>query len=350
MTATEQGAPKPPRDFVYIKPTRKRLSEYEAVTCYTQPDPEAFDKEGWFLRSAEGRTAWERSSTRLVHPHWFDFRDPAAMWQRTYVRMQAEQERTIESVTESAVHDGALAAIDPRWLHDVLAVHFRTWSYLEYGLFRAFATAQREALSDTLGNVLCFEAFDRVRMAQGIVLFLMDLEGAVDGFVDEGAKEHWLKDESYQPTREVVERLVAFEDWAELAVVTNLIFDPLVSEVGLSQVVRRYGPFFGDFVTPMMVTTAERDRRRNRAWTEELVRMVTAEDVPAAADNRTIVQGWFDTWTPMVERAARAMATCHDLVPGASGDADAAVARARSLQRQVVTDLGFRVPDLVASS
>jgi len=71
-----------PRDFNYIKSKGRRLSEYEAVTCYTQPDPGAFDVEGWFLLGPgpEYRTAWRRESTKLVYPHWFDFRDPGMQW------------------------------------------------------------------------------------------------------------------------------------------------------------------------------------------------------------------------------------------------------------------------------
>ena len=46
-----------PRDFNYIKPRKRRLSEYEAVSCYTQPDPKVFDRQGWYLLTAEGRTA-----------------------------------------------------------------------------------------------------------------------------------------------------------------------------------------------------------------------------------------------------------------------------------------------------
>lgn len=339
MTAVKEGAT--PRDLNYIKPTRRRLSDYEAVTCYTQPDPEAFDKEGWFLRTTEGRTAWVRESTKLVHPHWFDFRDPASHWQRTYVRMQAEQERSIERITEDSAACGALAAMDPGWVRDVIGLHYRVWSYLEYGLFRAFATAQREALSDTLGNALCFEGFDRMRHAQAIVLYLMDMEAAIEGFVDAGAKQHWLDDAAYQPARELVERLIAFDDWAELAVVTNLIFDPLVSEVGLSQLVRRAAPFHGDFVTPMIVTTTERDRRRNLAWTQALVRMVTAEGLEPASANRDRIQGWVDEWTPAVRRAARAMADRYQLPPKADVDAEEVLAAAEAGQDALVTDLGF---------
>lgn len=338
IPATEAAAP---RDFVYIKPRRRRLSDYEAVTCYTQPDPEAFDKEGWFLRTTEGRTAWMRESTRLEYPHWFDFRDPASHWYRTYVRMQADQERSIERVTEDAVLAGTFNHVDRTWLHEVLGVHYRVWSYVEYGLFRAFGTAQREALSDTLGNAFCFEAFDRTRHAQDIVLYLMDIETAVDHYRDHGAKDHWLSDDVYQPTRAIVERLIAFDDWAELAVVTNLVLDPIIAEVAVSQLVRRFGPFHGDFVTPTIVTTTERDRRRNRQWTEELVRMVTGENAPAAEANRRVIQGWLDRWTPDVQAAARALAPCYDVPPIQVAEFAPSLAAALEMQAGIVADLGF---------
>ena len=312
MTAT----PKPPRDFTYIKPMGRRLSEYEAVTCYAQPDPTAFDKEGWFLRTAEGRVAWEQSSTELVHPHWFDFRDPARQWQRTYVRMQAEQERSIERLCQDAARNGAFADIDPVWLETIIARHYRVWSYFEYALFRAFAPAQREALSDTLGNVLCFEAVDRIRHAQAIVIYLMDIEDNVDGFIDKGSKDIWLNDPIYQPLRALAEKLMLETvDWAEVGVVTNLVVDPIVSAIGLSQLVRRFAPFHGDTITPFIVGTVERDRQRNRDWAEELVRMVTGADIPEAEANLIVVQRWIDKWTPLAMAAARALAPLYDRPP-----------------------------------
>ncbi len=309
-------APKPRRDFTYIKPMGKRLSEYEAVTCYAQPDPSAFDKEGWFLRTSEGRVAWEQSSTALKHPHWFDFRDPARHWQRTYVRMQAEQERSIERACEDAARSGAFKDIDPVWLQKILGVHYRVWSYFEYAVFRAFAPAQREALSDTLGNVLCFEAFDRMRHAQAIVIYLMDLEDNIEGFHDGGSKEVWLKDPVYQPLRELAEKLMLeTPDWAEVGVVTNLIIDPIVSALGLSQLVRRFAPFHGDTVTPFIIGTVERDRERNRAWADSFVGLVTGPDVPEAEANLIVIQGWIDKWTPLALEAADALAPIFEEAP-----------------------------------
>lgn len=350
MTSVSQppasSGAKPPRDFTYIRPRGRRLSEYEAVTCYTQPDPSVFDKEGWFLRTTEGRPAWIAESTKLSHPHWFDFRDPASHWQRTYVRMQAEQERSIARVCEDAAEGGAFAGFDPTWTGEVIAGHYRIWSFFEYGLFRAFAQAQREALSDTLGNALAFEAVDRIRHAQAVVIYLMDLEDNVEGLVDHGAKERWLTDPVYQPLRSLAEHLIALPDWAELAVVTNLLIDPIVTEIGLSQLIRRFGPFHGDQVTPFIVSTAERDRRRNLAWTAELVRMVTAESLDAADANRATIQGWLDAWYPVVLDTVQSLAPTYALPPIQVTTFDEALAGACARQRAIVEPLGLRIKEL----
>jgi Methane/Phenol/Alkene Hydroxylase len=333
-----------PRDHAYIRPRGRRLSEYEAVTCYTQPGPDAFDIEGWFTLGPgpEHRPAWRAESTRLRHPHWWDFRDPAQQWQRTYVRMQAEQERSIERVTEDAARAGAFADMDPAWLEQVVAGHYRIWSFFEYALFRAFAVASREALSDTLGNALCFQAFDHMRHAQDVVLYLMVLEENVEGFRDQGAKQRWLSDATYQPMRALAERLMlGTDDWAELAVAVNLVVAPILSEVGLSQLVRRPGPFCGDSVTPFVVGTAERDRRRNLGYTEELVRMVTDERVEAHGENRGVLTEWVRRWTPETLAATEALRPLFDLPAAARVGFDAALEIALRSQRSLTEALGL---------
>jgi methane monooxygenase component A beta chain/propane monooxygenase small subunit len=330
-----------PRDFTYIKPRKRRISEYEAVTCYMQPDPDVFDKGGWPLLTREGRPAWVRESTRLRHPHWFDFRDPAALWQRPYVRMQAEQERAIERSLEDAAKAGSFRDFDRTWVRELLGGHYRVWSYFEYGLFRAFAPAQREALADTIGNALCFESADRVRHAQAIVLYMMDLEANVEGFRDQGSKDRWIGDARYQPARRLVEQLAALEDWAELAVVVNLVVDPILSEVAVSQLVRRPAPLHGDGVTPLLVMTTERDRRRNQAWTEELVRTIIDSTVPAAGANREVMREWLERWTPRVVEAMEALAPMFETLPIKLANFRDVCGEARRRQTELVTSLGL---------
>jgi methane monooxygenase component A beta chain/propane monooxygenase small subunit len=309
-------APAPPRDFTYINSVRRRPSEYEAVNLHCQPDARG----GWDIDPGlvidNGRIAWELSSTKLDHPDWYAFRDPAQLWQRSYVKQQAEQERSIERTCEDAIAGGTLADVDPAWLNEILGGHYRVWSFAEWGLFRASFTAARETLSDSLSAVFTFQAFDRLRHAQDVVWWTLALEKSVPGFSDAGAKDQWLSAPEYQPMRRVVEEIMhATDDWAEVAVAINLVFDPIVGEVGLSRLVSRLGGRHGDSVTPMIVRTAERDRRRNQAWTQALVTLVTADDVPAASENRAVIAEWIAAWTPKAIEAAQALSVVYDRIP-----------------------------------
>jgi Methane/Phenol/Toluene Hydroxylase len=330
-----------PRDFNYIKSRKRRLSEYEAVSCYTQPDPKVFDRQGWYLLTAEGRAAWRPESTHLHHPHWFDFRDPSGLWQRYYVKLQAEQERSIERSVEDAAIAGILREFDSVWLNEMIGIHYRVWSFFEYGLFRAFSRAQREALSDTLGNALCFEAVDRIRHAQSTVLYLMEFEAQVEGFKDHASKDHWLGDPIYQPLRRLVELLMVTDDWAEIAFAVNLVIDPITTEIGISRLIRHHAPAHGDPTTPMIILTTERDRRRNQAWTEELVRMTTATSLPSAGNNRIIFRSWIERWTPLAIAAAKAFASVYDRLPSRSRPIDEDLAIACSAQAKRLNDLGI---------
>jgi hypothetical protein len=331
----------PPRDFTYIKTRKARLSEYEAVNCFAQPDPDVLGPEGWFLRTAEGRPLWLRDSTRLEHPRWFDFRDPAGLWQRTYVKLQAEQERAVELAVEGGVTAGVFTDVNSVWLRELLGRHYRVWTYFEYGVFRACAQAQREALSDTLGGVLCFEAVDRMRHAQDIILYLMNVEKAVAGFADDGAKAEWLNEPLYQPARKMTEEIMALNDWGELAVAVNLVIDPLFSEVGLSQLIRRSAPYHGDSITPMLVLCAERDRQRNLAWTVELVKMVTAPELEQCEQNRRTIQDWIVRWSPLALQATEALAPVFERVPTKAVQFSDALRLARELQAGTLSQLGF---------
>jgi hypothetical protein len=311
-----------PRDLTYIKPRRRRLTEYEAVTCFTQPDPSAYDQEGWFLLREDGRPAWRKESTALRHHDWYSYRDPSSLWQRTYVRLQAEQERAIERLTEDMASSQGLSDVDPHWLLDIIGSHYGVWSFFEYGMFRVFARAQREALSDTLGTALCFESMDRIRHAQAIVLYVMDLQNAGLSVGENSAKERWTLEPAYQPLRRLTEELMATADWAEVSVAVNLIVDPIVSEIGMSQMVRRCGVLHGDVVSPVIATTAERDRRRNSTWTEELIRMVLDERCEFAGANRAVLQGWADQWLPKAREAAGALREIYQRIPRRPGDFD----------------------------
>lgn len=335
------SAAKPPRDFSYINARRKRPSEYEAVNLHIQPKlGNWWDNGNSYLRTPEGREAFSEDSSRLRHPDWYDFRDPSALWQRPYMRMQAEQERAIERLTED-VADSLATDIDPTWLIEIVQNHYAVWSFVEYGLFRGMFSASREALSDTVVASMLFETFDRVRHSQDIVHYMLALEENVPGFDATGAKEAWLESPRYQPLRRLVEEIsFGVCDWGETVVAMNLCFDPIATEVGVLRLIGALGPIHGDVVSKLILNSVARDRRRERAWTEEFVRMVTGPDVPAAADNRAIVAEWIDRWTPRAVEAVAPLAELYECLPAAKVPFGEVLAVAIVHQRQVVAALG----------
>jgi methane monooxygenase component A beta chain/propane monooxygenase small subunit len=142
--------------------------------------------------------------------------------------------------------------------------------------------------------------------------------------------------------RALAERLMlGTDDWGEIAVAVNLVVAPILSEVAMSQLVRRGGPHKGDSVTPFIVSTTERDRRRNLGYTEELVRMVTAEAIEAHRANRDVIAEWVERWTPPVLEATQALRPVFDLAATRVVGFDGALASALQAQRGIVEALGL---------
>ncbi len=347
-TASERGAGKLARDFTFITPAGRRLTEYEALTVHQQPDAWGFDKldanvseaECYLLRP-DGETLWSRQSTLLHHDDWYAYRDPAQQWQRTYVRHQEQQETSIARMTEDAGLDGALAALPAGWVRDLLCGHYRAWSFFEYAIFRAFAPAQREALSDTIGNVLCFQSFDHLRHAQDVIIYLVELENA-NAAVDDGyGKQQWLESAVYQPARKLAEEIMANTDWAELFIGINLVVGPLLQQMAVSDLIRRGALPNDDAVAPHIVMTVERDRRRNLAATQAFVTMVVDAASPHCAHNRAVIQVWLDDWSARADAAAQALAPVYALAPSLSLEFQASHAAACAHTTQLIRALGF---------
>jgi methane monooxygenase component A beta chain/propane monooxygenase small subunit len=340
MSTAPSVAGKLPRDFTYINSRKKRPSEYEAVNLHVQPKlGNWWDKGNSYLRTPEGRAAFIEESTLLRHPDWHDFRDPSALWQRPYMRMQAEQERAIDRLTVD-VADSLATDLDPIWSTVVLQDHYAVWSFVEYGLYRGMFSASREGLSDTVVASMLFETFDRARHSQDIVHWMLALEDNVPGFDATGAKTAWLDSDRYQPLRRLVEEIAfGVKDWCETIIATNLCFDAIASKVGVSDLLR-HAPVHGDVVSKLIVASFDRDRRREAEWAAELVRMVTAPDVPAAAANQAAIADWIAHWTPKAVDAVAPLAEVYAGVPRLAEVFDSAVDAAVVAQHKLVTELG----------
>lgn len=341
------------RDLTYIRPQKRRLSEYESVICNTQPDLDQFDSGGWYLLRPDGLGCQDARTTALVHPNWFEYRDPSSLWQRPYIKLQAQQERSIAGAIASAKANGAFGEIAPEWL-PVVARYYEAYGSFEWGMFKAHAMVTREALSDTLSMTYTFSAMDRLRHQQDIALYSLDLHENTPGYTEGAGRDAWLNDPVCQGARRLVERLLSLHDWGEVIMMTNLVVEPLIATLIGSEFFRRLAGLHGDQVIPVIEMTVEADRRRNRAATQTLVKMLTADTdrtgrpVPAM-QNHDLIQGWIDSWYPDGLAAVDGFMPVFDSLPMGSGIAEQARQRVVSLTEGVLEAVGFRAPVAVTS-
>lgn len=337
------------REITSITPAGRWLNDYEVAICQAQSDLGHFDTGGWYVLRRDGSGLYSEESTRVVHPDWFDFRDPSLLWQKTYIALQAEEEGGLARNRQSAEDNGGYRDIDPRWCRDVLGPYYEAYACCESGLSIALARCVREALSDSVAMALVFAGADRARHQQDIAAASLTLVQEIPTYVDGLGLDVWLTDPVMAPVRRVVERLLETDDWVEVVVVIALLFDPLVANFFLSRFLRRFAPANGDLVTPFGVAAVERDRARLRESACELVRLLLSEQsragdkVPHDA-NRAVLQEWLEGWTADMLAAVDALAPLLALPAVRPDTAEACRAAVLTDAQALLVSLGLQAP------
>ncbi|MEA2198253.1 MAG: propane monooxygenase reductase component [Solirubrobacteraceae bacterium] len=294
------------RDFEWYRPHKRRATLYEDVTIDTQPSVHRHLTRGWPLHFEDGRGTWNDSSTALKSTDWFEFRDPGEQWERPFYQRGAAVEVEIESAIRSAVEEDLIADFSPDWV-EFLRTFLQVPAYVEHGLWFALATAARDCLSDSVATCVCLQAGMKQRSAQALVLYAMDLEEHHGDFPIEAAKEAFLTDEAWQPTRRYLERLAASPDWGEVIVASNLCFEPILGTLIRRELGTRAAAASGDTVTTVLARAATQEWEWVQAWTAELIRFLIADEVHGA-ENRAQIGAWVEDWMPQALQAALALA------------------------------------------
>jgi ferredoxin-NADP reductase len=347
-TSAAAAAPAPAvgvseREFAWFAPAGRRATLYEDVTIDTQPSVHRHLTRGWPVSFEDGRGTWDERSTALRSGDWFAFRDPGEQWERPFYQGGSAAEQQIEGAVGAAARDELFADFDPRWvefLREVLQVP----AFVEHGLWFALATIARDCLSDSVATAVCLEAAMKQRSAQAIVLYAMELERHHGPFPIERAREQFLRRETWQPLRRLLERLAATRDWGEVVLATNLCFEPIVGTLLRREVGIRAAVASGDSVTPTLARVAGQEWDWARSWTVSLVRMLVG-DAEFGSANRAVIEGWVGDWLPLARSAAEALMP----VFGGVLDSEGALARVRSDAEALLADCGLGAAQGIAS-
>ncbi|ETT25160.1 MULTISPECIES: aromatic/alkene monooxygenase hydroxylase subunit beta [Rhodococcus] len=330
------------RTFTYYTPAKKRSTMYEDVTVDVQPDPERHLSQGWIYGFGDGPGGYPKEWTAAKSSNWHAFLDPNEEWDQTIYRNNAAVVRQVDLCLQNAKRARAYDGWNTPWLK-FIERNLGAWMHAENGLaLHVFTSIQRSGPTNMINTAVAVNAAHKMRFAQDLALFNLDLSEAGIPFDGAAHKEVWQSAPEWQPTREVVERLTAVPDWCELLFATNIVFEQLVGSLFRSELVMQIAARNGDYITPTIVGTGEHDYDRDLAYTRNLFRLLT-RDEQFGESNRELFGTWLATWVPRCLDAARA------LQPIWSQPADKAVTFASSLEaaeakfRSLLEDIGLDI-------
>ncbi|MCU1683583.1 MAG: methane/phenol/toluene hydroxylase [Amycolatopsis sp.] len=292
------------RSYNYFKPKKLRATMYEDVTMDVQPDPERHLSQGWLYGFANSPGGYPPEWTAVKSTDWHLFLDPNEEWEQTIYRNNANTVRQIERTLSNAKAAGAYKHWTPSWTKFV-ENHVGAWMHAEHGLgMHVFMSEQRSAPTNMINNAIAVNCVHKLRFAQDLALYNLDLSESEIEFDGSAHKASWQSAPVWQGVRENVERLTAIGDWAESLFAANVVFESLVGSLFRSHLVMQIAARNGDYVTPTVVGAGEHDYDRDRRYSKVLFAMLTADEQHGEANKETM-QGWMDTWVPISVQAAR---------------------------------------------
>ncbi|MEU3980863.1 aromatic/alkene monooxygenase hydroxylase subunit beta [Streptomyces sp. NPDC026672] len=292
------------RAFSYYKPQKLRATMYEDVTFDVQPDPERHLLQGWIYGFADGSAGYPQDWTALRSSDWHRFLDPNEEWEQTIYRNNANVVRQVQQNLANARKAEAYGLWTRSWARFVER-HVGAWMHAEQGLgMHVFVAIQRSAPTNMINNAMAVNGAHKLRFAQDLALYNLDVEEQLDGFDGSAHKDVWQSDPAWQGVRENVERLTAVDDWAEALFAANVVFEPLVGELFRSHLVLQIAARNGDYTTPTVLGAGENDYDRDLRYTRALFTLLLGDDTHGAA-NRAVAQEWAERWVPVSLDAAR---------------------------------------------
>ena len=347
FTDAEAGAQQFPswqsRSYNYFTPRKRRATVYEDVTVDVQPDPERHLTQGWIYGFANGEGGYPLDWTALKSSDWHAFLDPNEEWEQTIFRNNANVVRQVQQNLANAKAAHAFAGWSQGWIR-VVERHVFAWAHAEQGLgLHVYTATQRDAPTNMINNALSVGAAHKLRFAQDLILYNLDLSEEIDGFDGSVHQATWQDDPAWQGVRENVERLTATRDWAEAFFATALVFEPLVGELFRSHFVMQVAAPQGDFVTPALMGSGEADTNREQRGARALFELLVNDPEHAAA-NRATLGLWLAKWTPVSLAAARQLQPLWSQVPEKVVRFEDSLARSRTRFEGLLDALGLPTP------
>lgn len=352
FTDAEAGAKEFPssrsRTYNYFEPAKRRASVYEDVTVDVQPDPERHLTQGWVYSFANGESGYPKEWTSLKSSNWHEFRDPNEEWNMTIFRNAANTVRQVGQSLANAKAAGSYAGWSRSWT-TIVERHVSAWAHVEHGLgLHVYTPAQRDAPTNMINNALAVGAVHKLRFAQDLILYNLELSEEIEGFAGSEHVDVFKNDPVWQKTRETVEQITGTRDWAEMFFATAVVFEPLVGELFRSGFIMQAAAPQGDFVTPTLMGAGESDCAREQKGARALFGML-AQDPEYGDANKAVMEEWLAKWTPRCLEAAHQMQPIWSQVSEKVVRFDDSLARSCKRMNDLLDDINVQAPKEISA-
>jgi hypothetical protein len=325
---------KPELDVDSLRPqvTRgKRLNEYEETTQLLQWHAPFHIKE-----DRPSHAVWTDDSTALRCSDWEAYRSPDKLYYRTYTTRQARAGRSVATAFEFAEEEHQLASVDPRRVAMMREV-VGALQYPDWGLCVVHQHNTRFALSSWIAGATSFMMFDELRHAQMYGRLALAYGEHFEGFED--PRPAWMENKRFQPTRRLIEEMLANLDWGKAIILSDILVEPL--HTAAARALLTTGSLAaGDALTPFVCRSIEDDKVRHRESAVAFLNLV-CNDEQFGAQNRKLVADWCTQYLPRAHKAARSLA-------GADVDPSENLDEALCWIREELELVGIPVADLRA--
>ena len=281
---------------------KRRLTEYEEVTRLLQWH-EPYHIDG----NRPSLTVWTDNSTVLSCSDWDAYRTPDKLYYRTYTTRQARAGRSVATAFDFADKDRQLASVDPARVALMREV-VGALQYPDWGLCVSHQNTTRFALSSWIAGATSFMMFDELRHAQMYGRLALAYGEHHDGFDDQ--RPAWMETPRFQPTRRLVEEVMATLDWGKAIIFGDLFFEPLNTAAAHTLLITG-SLAAGDGLTPFVCSSIEDDKVRHRESTAAFLRLVCQDEIYGAA-NRDLIGDWASELLPRAVDAAYTLLGDHD--------------------------------------
>ncbi len=164
--------------YNYYKPAKLRATMYEDVTVDVQPDPDRHLTQGWIYGFGDGPGGYPQEWTVAKSSNWHAFLDPNEEWEQTIYRNNAAVVRQVELCLQNAKRARAYDGWNTSWLK-FLERNLGAWMHAENGMaLHVFTSIQRSGPTNMINNAVAVNAAHKMRFAQDLALFNLDLSEA----------------------------------------------------------------------------------------------------------------------------------------------------------------------------